>query len=128
MSGIKPMNMLKSAAEVALPFIAPGWGSLASAGLHAYDAYSSNNDYQNKLNRGPGDPMSTMTPGEQAAYRGASDQSISQLSDRRYGSLVGDLGSRGLLSSGVAVNQFTALSNWQDNSRAQTEADMYKMG
>jgi hypothetical protein len=127
MSGIKPLNLLEKGAEIALPFLGPA-GAVGAAALHGYDAYSSNNDYQHLLNKGPGDPMSTITPAEQMAYKGASDSNISQLSDRRYGQVVGDMGSRGLLGSGVAVNEFTALSNWQDNQRAQAEADMYKMG
>ncbi len=128
MSNIKPLDFLEKAAEVALPIAMPGTGTLISAGLHAYDAYSSNKDYESLLKRGPGDPMSTMSPSEQVAYRGASDQDISQLGDRRYGSLVTNLGSRGLLSSGVTASSLTSLQNWKDNQRAQAEADMYKMG
>jgi hypothetical protein len=97
--------------------------------LGANNAYQNSvNSYNNRVNAGPGDPMSTMSPAEQAAYRGASDQNISQLTDRREAQLVGDLGSRGLLSSGVSANNFTALRNWQDNQRAASEASMYQAG
>jgi hypothetical protein len=69
-----------------------------------------------------------MSPAEQAAYRGASDSDISQLTDRRRNGLISNLGSRGLLSSGVGASSFTALQNWQDNQRASAEANMYQMG
>jgi hypothetical protein len=108
----------------AIPELLSGVSSMGAS--LAYQ--NSVNAYNNRVNAGPGNPLSQMSPAEQAAYRGASDSNLSQLVDRREGQIVGDLGSRGLLSSGVGVNQFTALQNWQDNQRAASEAAMYQAG